>query len=204
MMNNNDFDKSNKNKQKQIQMTEKSNTHQSNHNSHKNRHYRYKKQIKNDHTKRESIGSHQVHHTTQTQISTSLDNQNENKENKENKENNDDYEDHIIFIHDDDTKEEEPPIYSIRLSQQHNNHQTHNNHPEFKDGECQSEDWDVICCKLDKNCIVYFSQLGLVTLCVCVSLYQIVSGGDNNRDFFIALLSSSLGYVLPAPTLKKK
>jgi len=241
MMNNNDSDKSNKNKQKQIQMTEKSNTqqfNQSSHNSYKNRHYRYKKQIKNDHTKRESIGSHQVHHTTQThfqnesnhQVSTSSDNQNEN---------NDDYEDHIIFIHDDDTKEEEPPIYSIRLSQLGHNNQPHNqphnqthnqthnqphnqshnqthnqthnqshnqshNQPEFKDGECQSEDWDVICCKLDKNCIVYFSQLGLVTLCVCVSLYQIVSGGNNNRDFFIALLSSSLGYVLPAPTLKKK
>lgn len=113
--------------------------------------------------------------------------------------------DHIIFIHEDD--DENIPrthIYS------HNNsafpHFSQQTQTEHKDEECQSEkiEWDVICCKLDKNCIVYFSQLGLITLCVSVSLYQIISGSQSNRDFFIALLSSSLGYVLPAPTLKKK
>lgn len=113
--------------------------------------------------------------------------------------------DHIIFIHEDD--DENIPrthIYS------HNNSAfpqfSQQTQTEHKDEECQSEssEWDVICCKLDKNCIVYFSQLGLITLCVSVSLYQIISGSQSNRDFFIALLSSSLGYVLPAPTLKKK
>ena len=112
--------------------------------------------------------------------------------------------DHIIFIHEDD--DENIPrthIYSHNSAFPQFSQQTQTDH---KDEECQSEksEWDVICCKLDKNCIVYFSQLGLITLCVSVSLYQIVSGSQSNRDFFIALLSSSLGYVLPAPTLKKK
>lgn len=188
-MNNND-------KQKQIQMTEKKSTQPNQQNQpHRNRHYRYKKQQKNE--KRESV----VNNFNQ-QVSTVSTNTIDEKENKDDHDN----DDHIIFIHD-DINEEEPPIYSIRLSQLAHNTSTNtqmNEHNEQKDKECQSEDWDVICCKLDKNCIVYFSQLGLITLCVSVSLYQIVSGSDNNRDFFIALLSSSLGYVLPAPTLKKK
>ena len=113
--------------------------------------------------------------------------------------------DHIIFIHEDDNENiPRTHIYS------HNNSAfpqfSQQTQTEQKDEECQSEssEGDVICCKLDKNCIVYFYQLGLITLCVSVSLYQIISGSQSNRDFFIALLSSSLGYVLPAPTLKKK
>jgi hypothetical protein len=112
--------------------------------------------------------------------------------------------DHIIFIHEDeDEKIPRTHIYSHNSVFSQFSQQTQTDH---KDEECQSEssEWDVICCKLDKNCIVYFSQLGLITLCVSVSLYQIVSGSQSNRDFFIALLSSSLGYILPAPTLKKK
>ncbi len=191
-MNNND-------KQKQIQMIEKKSTQQPNQ-PHRNRHYRYKKQQKNE--KRESVINNFNQQVSAVSTNTKEDKDHKDIDNKDDHDN----DDHIIFIHD-DINEEEPPIYSIRLSQLAHNTSTNtqmNEHNDQKDKECQSEDWDVICCKLDKNCIVYFSQLGLITLCVSVSLYQIVSGSDNNRDFFIALLSSSLGYVLPAPSLKKK
>jgi len=142
----------------------------------RNRHYRYRK-------RRES-----TQQTQQTQQKTIIYQSPQDKE------------DHIIYIHEDDEETQS------NQDQPHFFHQidARERKTECKDEECQSEDWNIICCKLDKNCIVYFSQLGLITLCVCVSLYQIVSGSQTNRDFFIALLSSSLGYVLPAPTLKKK
>ena len=62
--------------------------------------------------------------------------------------------------------------------------------------------WDVGCCKLDKRCIMYFSQLAILTICIGTSLYQ-VSTKNDNRDFWISLLSTSCGVLLPSPRLKK-
>ena len=65
-------------------------------------------------------------------------------------------------------------------------------------------EWSIGCLgKLDRRCVVYFSQLGILGMCIAVSLYQ-VSTKEDNIQFWIGLLSSSIGVLLPQPKLSKK
>lgn len=65
-------------------------------------------------------------------------------------------------------------------------------------------EWSIGCLgKLDRRCVVYFSQLGVLGMCIAVSLYQ-VSTKEDNKDFWIGLLSSSIGILIPSPKLSKK
>jgi hypothetical protein len=65
-------------------------------------------------------------------------------------------------------------------------------------------EWSIGCLgKLDRRCVVYFSQISILGLCIGVSLYQ-VSTRDDNKDFWIGLLSSSIGILIPNPKLSKK
>jgi len=65
-------------------------------------------------------------------------------------------------------------------------------------------EWSIGCLgKLDRRCVVYFSQLGILGMCIAVSLYQ-VSTKEDNKDFWIGLLSSSIGILIPNPKLSKK
>lgn len=80
--------------------------------------------------------------------------------------------------------------------------------PKNKTQRAQSEEdynWSIGCLgKLDKRCITYFSQMSIIATCVGVSLYKISSMADEKeKQFWIALLCSSIGYVLPQPQLKK-
>lgn len=69
----------------------------------------------------------------------------------------------------------------------------------------EDNNWSIGCLgKLDKRCITYFSQMSIIATCVGVSLYQISSmTDDKEKQFWIALLCSSIGYILPQPQLKK-
>ena len=70
------------------------------------------------------------------------------------------------------------------------------------ENETRNEKWNCFCFNLDKNCIQYFTQIGLLSSVMFVSLYKL-STTETNRDLYISLLSSSIGYILPAPSLKK-
>lgn len=61
--------------------------------------------------------------------------------------------------------------------------------------------WSFGCFQLDKDCIVYFSQIVIISACVATSLYNLCNN-TNNKDFWIALLSSMTGYILPNPKLR--
>lgn len=63
--------------------------------------------------------------------------------------------------------------------------------------------WDCCCVALDKNCIVYFTQMFILLIVICVSLYKLVDGDPISRDLFISLLSSSIGIIIPNPKLSK-
>ena len=64
-------------------------------------------------------------------------------------------------------------------------------------------EWNIGCFKLDRRCIVYFSQMTILATVIGVSLYQ-VSTTSENQTFFVGLLSASIGIIAPQPKLKKK
>jgi len=69
---------------------------------------------------------------------------------------------------------------------------------------CEDEiHWDLGCIRVPKDCIVYFSQMIIIGCVISVSLYKL-STENEKLEFWASLLSGSVGYILPQPTLKKK
>lgn len=69
---------------------------------------------------------------------------------------------------------------------------------------CEDEiHWDLGCIRVPKDCIVYFSQMIIIGCVISVSLYKLSTENDR-LEFWASLLSGSVGYILPQPTLKKK
>jgi hypothetical protein len=54
---------------------------------------------------------------------------------------------------------------------------------------------------LPRSEIVFFAQVILVYIVVIVSIVNLTIGSDEDK-LWIALLSSSIGYILPSPSLK--
>lgn len=63
--------------------------------------------------------------------------------------------------------------------------------------------WDLGCIKLPKDCLVYVSQMLIVGTVIGVSLYKL-SATTDRPEFWASLLSGSVGYILPNPSLKRK
>jgi hypothetical protein len=57
--------------------------------------------------------------------------------------------------------------------------------------------------RFPKNEIVFFCQVVLVFTVVIASLYHL-SQDRKDRELWTSLLSSSIGYLLPNPKIKKK
>lgn len=63
--------------------------------------------------------------------------------------------------------------------------------------------WHVLGRKVPRSEIVFFSQMLLIYIVVTTAIYNLSTGrGDSN--LWTALLSSSLGYILPNPKLSSK
>ena len=68
--------------------------------------------------------------------------------------------------------------------------------------ERSSTTWAICGKGIPKSEIVFFSQVILIYVVVCLCLFNLTSGrGDSN--LWSALLSGCLGYLLPSPTIKK-
>lgn len=62
--------------------------------------------------------------------------------------------------------------------------------------------WKIFGKRLPKAELVFFSQVIIIYVVVCLCLYNLTTGhGDSN--LWSALLSGSLGYLLPNPTISK-
>ena len=62
--------------------------------------------------------------------------------------------------------------------------------------------WTVLGKKLPKSEIVYFTQIVVLFTVIAISLYNLTSNTES-RELWISLMSSSLGYILPSPKIKK-
>ena len=71
----------------------------------------------------------------------------------------------------------------------------------FPEGSETSSKWNIFGNKMPRSEIVYFCQIFLVYIVVIVSIVNLsMQNGEN--ELWIALLSSSIGYILPNPSLK--
>ena len=66
--------------------------------------------------------------------------------------------------------------------------------------EEQSAKWPVFGTKVPKSEIVFFCQIIILYTVIIVSIYNLTREKETN--LWISLLSSCLGYILPAPKLK--
>jgi len=64
-----------------------------------------------------------------------------------------------------------------------------------------SSRWHVFGKVMPRSEIVFFVQVLLVYIVVIVSIVNLTIGGNGDK-LWIALLSSSIGYILPSPSLK--
>ena len=57
----------------------------------------------------------------------------------------------------------------------------------------------------NKNFVVYLVQLVVLTIVIGVALLNLSLGWHKeNKDMWVAMLSSCIGYMLPSPTYKRK
>ncbi len=70
-------------------------------------------------------------------------------------------------------------------------------------GSQTSRNWKVCGTNVPRSELVFFSQVVIIYVVVCLCLYNLTTGrGDSN--LWSALLSGCLGYLLPNPTIKHK
>ena len=63
--------------------------------------------------------------------------------------------------------------------------------------------WTCFNNKIPKEELIYFSQVTLIFIVVIACITNL-SLGNEHETVWISLLCSSLGYILPAPTLKER
>lgn len=63
--------------------------------------------------------------------------------------------------------------------------------------------WNIFGYNVPKQEVVYFSQILALYLVIFVCLINLSIGNDRN-DIWISLLSASVGYLLPNPSLKQR
>jgi len=60
-------------------------------------------------------------------------------------------------------------------------------------------------CQIDRRATVFFSQLGLSTILVLFSCYQLTQAEDcHTQQTYIGLLTMCIGLFLPSPRISKQ
>ena len=69
--------------------------------------------------------------------------------------------------------------------------------------DTSSSRWTVCCHEVPRREVIFFAQVGILYVVICVSLANL-SLGVGNQTLWSSLLSGWLGYLLPAPKIGKK
>ena len=73
---------------------------------------------------------------------------------------------------------------------------------EEEDDEVDANGWHIFGCECPKEEIVFLCQVIILYTVIVVSIYNLTVAHDDST-LWTALLSSSLGYLLPNPSLKR-
>ncbi len=65
------------------------------------------------------------------------------------------------------------------------------------------ERWSMFCAKFHKEQIIYFTQIFIVYTVIVVCLIKL-SQADTPASVWASILGGSVGYILPAPKIKKR
>lgn len=71
------------------------------------------------------------------------------------------------------------------------------------DDSVNSSTWKLGGYKFSKEVAVYFAQIIILYILIITSLCNLTFQNDN-RELWVAIISSSTGYLLPQPSIKKK
>lgn len=66
-----------------------------------------------------------------------------------------------------------------------------------------SDHWKMFGEKIPRAEIVYFAQL-LICLTLIIACIVMLALHDSNREYWMICLSSTVGYIMPSPTLQLK
>ena len=64
--------------------------------------------------------------------------------------------------------------------------------------------WRLCVQEIPKSEIVFFSQVIILYTVILTSIYNLTRGNSEQSNLWTSLLSGSLGYLLPNPTIKKR
>ena len=73
---------------------------------------------------------------------------------------------------------------------------------DYTDASNDSTPWHLFGIKCPKEEIVFLCQIVILYTVIVISMYNLTVGHDDS-NLWTALLSSSLGYLLPNPTLRR-
>ena len=63
--------------------------------------------------------------------------------------------------------------------------------------------WRVLGRRIPSQEMVFCCQMSVIFIVVIASIYNLSANGNTKTELWTALLSSSLGYVLPSPRLRR-
>jgi len=66
-----------------------------------------------------------------------------------------------------------------------------------------SVNWTMLGKKVPRSEIVYLCQVLILFTVILTSIYNLSTGGGTDSNLWTSLLCSSLGYLLPNPTLNR-
>ena len=69
----------------------------------------------------------------------------------------------------------------------------------------QQNTWRSACLVMDKNAVMYFTQIGIIFFVICFAVFKLITDTtEGSQTIYMSLLTLCLGLVAPQPTFKKK
>ena len=71
--------------------------------------------------------------------------------------------------------------------------------------EEQKNTWRSLCLVMDKNAVMYFSQIIIIFFVMCFAIYKLTTNEScEAQTTYMSLLTLCIGVIAPSPTFKKK